>query len=177
MPTVRKVSPAQAAAWESPAPEPIDDRYTWVDKPALIFLSQSASALSEPPHVGDVVRLRSAERIVGVVLGVRVRSDGIWTHVELAYNNRIQWVSKSTIAEQLGRIKGLTRVDQPTKQINGRRHGGTHGWFVRVYKGKQPSVAKTFSDKAAGGRLESLRAALAFHAAHVSADPGMAICF
>ncbi len=177
MPTVRKVSQEQAAAWLPAAPAPKDDRYGWVDKPALIYLGQSPRPLSEQPQVGDVMRLRAAQQVVGVVLGVRVRSDGIWTHVELAYNNRIQWVSKSTIAKHLGRIKGLTRVDQPTKQINGRLHGGTHGWFVRVYSGKNPSVAKTFSDRAAGGRLEALKAALAFHAAHISADPGEAISF
>ena len=177
MPTVRKVSSVQAAAWEPPAPAPIDDRYTWVDKLALIYLNGSPRPLGEPPRAGDVLRLRGTERVVGIVLGVRVRSDGIWTHVELAYSSRIQWISKRTIAEHLGRLKGLTRVDQPTKQLNGRVHGGTHGWFVRVYNGKSPLVAKTFSDQAAGGRRESLKAALAFHAAHVSADPGMAIRF
>ena len=177
MPTVRKVSPEQAAAWQPPAPASIDDRYTWGDKPALIFLSQSPRPLSELPRVGDVVRLRAAQQVVGIVLGVRVRSDGLWTHVELAYNDHVKWVSKSTIAEHLGRLKGLTRVDQPTKQINGHIHGGTHGWFVRVYSGKGLPVAKTFSDRAAGGRLEALKAALAFHAAHISADPGEAISF
>lgn len=177
MPTVRKVSPEQAAAWETPAPASNDDRYTWGDKPALIFLSQNPRPLSELPRVGDVVRLRAAQQVVGIVLGVRVRSDGVWTHIELAYHDRIQWVSKSTIAEHLGRLKGLTRVDQPNKQINGRIHGGTHGWFVRVYSGKNPPVAKTFSDRTAGGRLESLKTALAFHAAHFEADPSEAISF
>lgn len=177
MPTVCKVSSEQAAAWETPAPVSVDDRYTWSDKLALIFLSQSSRPLSELPRVGDVVRLRAAQQVVGIVLGVRVRSDGLWTHVELAYNDHIQWTSKSAIAEHLGRLKGLTRVDQPTKQLNGRVHGGTHGWFVRVYSGKSLPVAKTFSDRTAGGRLESLKTALAFHAAHVSADPSEAISF
>ena len=64
-------------------------------------------------------------------------------------------------------MKGVTRVDQPTKLLNGRVHGGTHAWFVRVYDGKLPRLARTFSDKAAGGQLAALKAALAFYAAHV----------
>ena len=67
-------------------------------------------------------------------------------------------------------MKGSTRVDQPIKLLNGRVHGGTHAWFVRVYAGSQPKNARTFSDKAAGGQLQALRAALAFHAAHVGLD-------
>ena len=59
------------------------------------------------PRVGDVLRLRAAkgtaaEKITGVVLAVRVRQDGVWTHAQLALNGSLQWVSKSTIAVQGG---------------------------------------------------------------------------
>jgi hypothetical protein len=72
-------------------------------------------------------------------------------------------------------MKGISRVDQPTKLLHGRVHGGTHGWFVRIYEGKLPRIARTFSDRAAGGQLQALKAALAFHAAHVgiAADKGI----
>jgi hypothetical protein len=86
-------------------------------------------------------------------------------------------VSKSTIAAHLGRAKGITRVDQPTKWINGRVHGGLHGWFVRIYAGKLPRIARTFSDRAAGGQLAALKAALAFHAAHVGIEPEQGVAF
>ena len=184
MPIFRKVSAELAAAWDTPTPASriIDDRYTWVDQPAMLFLSGRPRPLDQTPRVGDVVRLRSAantpaERTTGVVLGVRVRQDGIWTHAQIAINNSIQLVSKSTIAEHLGRAKGITRVDQPTKKLNSRVHGGTHGWFVRIYEGKLPRIARTFSDRAAGGQLPALKAALAFHAAHIDLDPSQAIPF
>ena len=73
-------------------------------------------------------------------------------------------------------MKGITRVDQPTKLLNGRVHGGTHAWFVRVYAGRQPKIARTFSDTAAGGQLQALKAALAFHAAHVGLDAEAGWC-
>jgi hypothetical protein len=183
MPTFQKVPAEIAATWDTPTSSRIvDDRYTWVDRPALLFLSGNPRSLANPPRVGDVLRLRApantpAERITGVVLAVRVRQDGIWTHAQLALNNSIQWFSKSTIAEHLGRVKGITRVDQPTKMLNDRVHGGTHGWFVRIYEGKLPRIARTFSDRAAGGQLAALKAALAFHAAHVDLDPADAIPF
>ena len=74
-------------------------------------------------------------------------------------------------------MKGITRADQPTKLLNGRVHGGTHAWFVRVYDGKLPRIARTFSDTAAGGQLQALKAALAFHAAHVGLDAEAGMVF
>src|SRR5215212_3229923 len=175
MPNIRKVAASVAAAWDespAPAPRPKDDRYTWVEQPAVLYIGGKPRTLSSVPQIGDVLRLRAPagteqEKITGVVLGTRVRKDGIWTHVNLAFNGTVKWVSKSTIAAHLGRMKGITRVDQPTKLLNGRVHGGTHAWFVRVYAGCEPKIARTFSDKAAGGQLQALKAALAFHAAHV----------
>ena len=185
MPTFRKVPTEVAQQWAS-APaisaRVADDRYSWVGRPAKIYLSGKPRPLNIPPRIGDVVRLRAAtgtplEQIVGVVLDVRLRQDGIWTHVQIAIHNEMQWVSKSTIAAHMGRLKGITRVDQPTKMLNNRVHGGTHGWFVRIYEGKAPQIARTFSDLTAGGKIASLKAALAFHAEHVGLNPELAIAF
>ncbi len=184
MPLFRKVAPEVAAGWDAAGgpPRARDDRYDWVDKPAVLFLQGKARSLTCAPRIGDVLRLRAPEgtppeRITGIVLGVRVRADGVWTHAQLAFNGGMQLVSKSTIAAHLGRAKGLTRVDQPTKLLNGRVHGGTHGWFVRIYDGKVPRLARTFSDRSAGGPLPALRAALAFHAAHAGLDEIAGIAF
>src|SRR4051794_6529022 len=46
--------------------------------------------------------------------------------------------------------------------VGGRVHGGTPAWFVRLYDGKQPRLAKTFSGASAGGKLAALRAALTY---------------
>ena len=185
MPNIRKVTASVAAAWDDPpalALRPKDDRYTWIDRPAVLYIGGKPRALSIAPKIGDVLRLRAPattapERTIGIVLGTRVRKDGIWTHVNLAFNGSVKWVSKSTIAAHLGRMRGITRVDQPTRVINERVHGGTHAWFVRVYDGKLPRIARTFSDNAAGGIYLALRAALAFHAAHVEIDPDEGIPF
>jgi hypothetical protein len=175
MPILRKVSAQAAAAWDvakTPAPRAPDDRYTWVERPAILYLSGKPRSLHDIPRVGDVVRLDDptatlAQRITGVVLQVRIRKGGVWTHVQLAVDGSVQWVSKRQIAAHLGRIKGVSRIDQPTKSLHNRTHGGTHSWFVRVYEGKRPRIARSFSDQAAGGQVAALKAALAFHAAHV----------
>ena len=183
MPVVHKIPASIAADWNAP-PAPRsrikDDRYTWGERPAVLYIGGKPRPLNTPPHVGDVIRLRvpamgSPEQTTGVVLEVRVRKDGIWTHVYLAFNGTAKWVSKQSIAAHLGRMKGITRVDQPTRVLKNRVHGGTHAWFVRVYEGKLPKIARTFSDGSAGGILESLKAALAFHSAHVDieADEGI----
>ncbi len=185
MPNIRKVAASVAAAWDDPpahAPRPKDDRYTWVEQPAVLYIGGKPSALNSVPKVGDVLRLRAPastplEKTTGVVLGARVRKDGIWTHVNLAFNGTVKWVSKSTIAAHLGRMRGITRVDQPTRVLNQRVHGGTHAWFVRVYEGKHPRVARTLSDGAAGGMHLALKAAMAFHNAHAELDPDAGIPF
>jgi hypothetical protein len=183
MPTFRKVELDEARGWQRRgSPRPTDDRYAWVEREAVLFVGRRGRPLSLTPRIGDVLRLRAAEgtaaeRITGIVLGVRVRRDGIWTHAQLAVNGQISWVTKSTVATHLGRMKGITRVDQPTKHVNGRVHGGTHGWFVRIYEGTLPRIARTFSDRLAGGQLASLKAALAFHAAHVGIDAAEGILF
>ena len=185
MPNIRKVAASVAATWDDPpalAPRPRDDRYTWSERPAVLYVGGKPRALNVVPKIGDVLRLRAPsttppEKTTGVVLGARVRKDGIWTHVYLAFNGTVKWVSKSTIREHLGRMRGITRVDQPTRVLNQRVHGGTHAWFVRVYEGKQPRVARTFSDGAAGGIHMALKAAMAFHNAHADLDPEEGIPF
>ena len=184
MPTFRKVGSDEAAGWETAAgsTRSLDDRYAWVGREAVVFVGRQGRTLSCTPHIGDVLRLRAtagtaAERITGIVLGVRVRRDGVWTHAQLPVNGQVTWISKSTVATHLGRMKGITRVDQPTKLLNGRVHGGTHGWFVRIYDGKLPRIMCTFSDRAAGGQLAALKAALAFHAAHVGIGANKGIVF
>lgn len=183
MPTITKVSPEIAATWSTRTPaRPRDDRYTWAERPARIYPSGKGRSLALPPRVCDVLQLRAAdstpcEHTTGVVLDTRVRSDGLWTHVLLAIAGHERWVSKSTVATHLGRAKGLTRIDQPTKLIGGRVHGGTHAWFMRLYDGKQPRLAKTFSDQAAGGKLASLRAALALYTANTDDDLERSVVF
>ena len=185
MPNIRKVAASVAATWGEPttlAPRPKDDRYTWVEQPAVLYIGGKPRALNIVPKIGDVLRLRAPEstareKITGIVLGTRVRKDGIWTHVNLAFNGTVQWVSKSTIAAHLGRMRGITRVDQPTRVLNQRVHGGTHAWFVRVYEGKLPRIARTFSDGSAGGIHLALKAAMAFHNAHAEIDPKVGIPF
>src|SRR5689334_10709853 len=89
MPNIRKVAAAVAAAWDDPpasAPRPKDDRYTWVDRPAVFYIGGKPRPLNVVPKIGDVLRLRAPattapEKTTGVVLGTRVRKDGIWTHV------------------------------------------------------------------------------------------------
>jgi hypothetical protein len=185
MPNIHKVAAAVAAAWDEPpalAPHPKDDRYTWSERPAVLYIGGKPHALNSVPKIGDVLRLRAPsttapEKTTGVVLGTRVRKDGIWTHVNLAFDGRVTWVSKSTIGANLGRMRGITRVDQPTRVLNQRVHGGTHAWFVRVYDGKLPRIARTFSDGAAGGIHLALRAAIAFHNAHANLDTEDGISF
>jgi len=185
MPNIRKIPASVAAAWDDPpalAAHPKDDRYTWVEQPAVLYIGGKPRALNIVPKIGDVLRLRAPastahEKTTGVVLGARVRKDGIWTHVNLAFNGTVKWVSKSTIGAHLGRMRGITRVDQPTRVLNQRVHGGTHAWFVRVYDGKQPRVARTFSDRAAGGIHLALKAAMAFHNAQAELDSDAGIPF
>lgn len=185
MPTLVKVTPEVAATWSEPArrpPRQVAPRECWVERPAMLFISGRARSLSEAPKVGDVLRLRAAqgtppEQTTGVVLNTRVRSDGIWTHVEFAVGGTARWVSKSTIAEALGRIKGVSRIDQPRKQIRDRIHGGTHSWFVRTYNDKLPGRTASFSDRTEGSKRAALKAALAFHTAHTTIDASEGIPF
>lgn len=134
----------------------------------VLMVSGSERNLTQPPRVGDVVVLKASqgtptEATTGVVLRVQIRRDGVWVKAELLMHNGIQWASKSTIDRIVGRPKGVSRIDQATRHLEHRTHGGTHGWFVRVYEGKKHKIARMFSDNRYGGSGEALRAALAFH--------------
>lgn len=167
MPIVRKISAESFYADELQVTVPPAAGVQLLD---VLRISGAERSLTEPPRIGDVVRLKAApdtadERVLGVVLRVQVRRDGIWTRAELLMQAGVLWVSKSVIAGVAGRPKGVSRIDQPTKRIRDRVHGGTHGWFVRVYEGKRHKVARMFSDNQHGSCADALRAALAFHAA------------
>ena len=185
MPIVSKVAPEIAATWDAKPATPAgprDDRYDWATRPARIFIGGRPRSLRLTPRVCDVLRLRASngtpcEQITGIVLDVRVCADTVWTHALLAIAGEERWVTKSTIAAHLGRARGLTRVDQPTKRINDRVHGGLHAWFVRIYAGTAPMLAKTFSDRAAGGKLAALRAALAYYTANIEDAEAEGIVF
>lgn len=186
MPAFRKVPTEVATSWEKaqPAPSQRDDRYDWTTRPAVLFVSPRRRSLDETPRVGDVLRVSASAvaplaEAVGVVLGVRADAHGEWVYVRLALPEVIVWFTREDIAEHLGRMRGVTRVDQPSKVIKGRVHGATHAWFARVYGVDQTptTLARTFSDQPAGGILAALRAALAFHAAHAQLNPAEAVAF
>ena len=74
------------------------------------------------------------------------------------------------------RVRTTDSRHQPTKLIHGRVHGGLHAWFVGIYAGTEPKLAKTVSDRAAG-KLASLRAALAYYTAHIEGESAEGIAF
>jgi hypothetical protein len=167
MPIVRKISAETFHADEPLVAMPAANGVRLLD---VLRISGAERPLTQPPRIGDIVRLKAPpgtphERILGVVLRVQIRRDGIWTRAELLMDAGVSWVSKSAIEGVVGRPKGVSRIDQPTKRIHDRVHGGTHGWFVRVYEGKRHKIARMFSDSQHGGRADALRVALAFHAA------------
>ena len=114
-----------------------------------------------PPRVGDIVQLAGGPR--GIVTRVRAQTGGPWEVAEMLVEGQRRWVGASEIGPVLGRPRGITRMDHPRRR--------THGWFVRVYAGKQPRVARLFSDQKYHGRAAALAAALAFHAAEEQAAP------
>lgn len=185
MPTVQKVTPEVAQTWKKRIKSGVShlpEHYAWKWHPATLFITRRPRPLADTPRIGDVLLLRAAEsappaETIGVVLDVRLGADGEWSAVELALAGGARWVAASEIAEHLGRAKGVSRIDQPKKRIGSRVHGSMHGWFVRVYGGTTPCLTATFSDASAGGRRAALRAALAFHAAHVRADAGEGVAF
>jgi hypothetical protein len=161
MPIVRKISAESFYADDLPVTVP---PAASVQLLQVLRISGAERPLTQPPRVGDVVRLKASAGMA-VVLRVQIRRDGIWTRAELLMQAGVLWVSKSAIESVVGRPKGVSRIDQPTKRLRDRVHGGTHGWFVRVYEGKRHKIARMFSDNQHGSRADALRAALAFHAA------------
>jgi hypothetical protein len=113
------------------------------------------------PRVGDIVELAGTK--TGIVIRVRAQTDGGWDAAELLVCGRRRWARASEVGRAIGRPKGITRIDHP-------RHR-THGWFVRLYAGKLPRVARLFSDQKYHGRAAALAAAMAFHAVEEQCSP------
>ncbi|KAB8141998.1 hypothetical protein F8S13_15725 [Chloroflexia bacterium SDU3-3] len=114
--------------------------------------------MKELPIIGDIVLVKAADGLperTGIVLRVRTRKDGYWTAAELLIDGSIQWINKGHLVRVVGRPKGISRIDQPSRR--------THGWFVRIYEGKRTRVARLFSDQKHNGIGPALEAALAFH--------------
>ncbi len=114
--------------------------------------------MKESPLIGDIVLVKAADGMperTGIVLRVRMRKDGYWTAAELLIDGGVSWLNKGQIVRVIGRPKGISRIDQPSRR--------THGWFVRIYEGKNTRVARLFSDQKHKGIGLALEAALAFH--------------
>ena len=111
------------------------------------------------PRIGDIVEFKAShgkETLKGVVLGVRVHKEDNWTGADVFVKGQPRWVTRNQILGVIGRPKGISRIDQPTRR--------THGWFVRVdYQGKNPRLARLFSDQKYNGIGDELRAALDFY--------------
>lgn len=129
-----------------------------------------AVAVRTNPRIGDIVAIKpthgKSDPPMGIVLSVRSHKDSSWTGAEIYYEGQVQWCTRGQIERIVGRPKGISRIDQPTRR--------THGWFVRLdYEGKNPRLARLFSDQKFHGISESLRAALEFYATEkkVSALP------
>ncbi len=183
MPTLRKVAANIGETW-APAHSKLrsdDQHYAWAEQPAMLFIT-TRQRWRAGIAIGDVLRLSGPEgapatEVVGVVIDVRAVEDGGQEALLAMAGGGERWVRPGEIAECLGRVKGVSRIDQDKKTIGGYIHGGTHGWFVRVYEGTKPRLTASFSDSSAGGRRAALRAALAFHAAHVGGEAGEGIEF
>lgn len=114
--------------------------------------------MKELPRIGDIVLIKAADGLperTGIVLRVRTRKDGYWTAAELLIDGTLVWANKGQVIRMTGRPKGISRIDQPSRR--------THGWFVRIYEGKQTRVARLFSDQKHKGIGPALEAAMAFH--------------
>lgn len=183
MPTLRKVIPEIGDTWALAHSKlrGEDQHYAWGAQPAVLFITVR-QRWRDGLKIGDVLRLCGPEdapatEVVGVVLEVRAGADA-WDEALLAMAcGGERWVRPGEVTEQLGRVKGVSRIDQEKKVIGGHVHGATHGWFVRLYEGSKPRMTCSFSDASAGGRRAALRAALAYHAANVGPETGEGIAF
>lgn len=114
--------------------------------------------MKDLPIIGDILLVKAGDGMpeqTGIVLRVRTRKDGYWTAAELLIDGTVRWVNKGQLVRVVGRPKGISRIDQPSRR--------THGWFVRIYEGKRTRVARLFSDQKHNGIGPALEAALAFH--------------
>lgn len=138
-------------------------RAVWIEG-----LEMKIASTRTRPKIGDIIEIKASfsTRNVqhGIVLNVRTHKDGSWSAAELFINNnQRRWYTRGALGRILGRPKGISRIDQPTRR--------THGWFVRLgYEGKNPRLARLFSDQKHHGIDGALQAALAFYAAQQRAQ-------
>jgi hypothetical protein len=133
--------------------------YAYQDKPIQIEVWPLQHALRVPPRLGQIVQFKHSAR-TGVVLRTFTRTDGIWTHVEIWTEGGVLKASKATIARVVGKVKGISRIDQTRRRRT--TVSSQHGWFARVYAGKRHRSARLFSDQVYGTRANALHAALAW---------------
>ena len=84
--------------------------------------------MKDLPIIGDIILVKAADGLperTGIVLRVRTRKDGYWTAAELLVDGGVRWMNKGQLVRVVGRPKGISRIDQPSRR--------THGWFVRIY--------------------------------------------
>ena len=134
--------------------------YDYEGKPIEIDVWPIAQSLQVPPRLGQIIQFKYSEQ-TGVVIRTFTRVDGLWTHVEVWTERGVIKASKATIARIVGKVKGLSRIDQ-IRQRNVATVSRQHGWFARIYEGKKHRVARLFSDQVYGSRANALQAALAW---------------
>ena len=134
--------------------------YDYAGKPIQIDVWPVTQSLSVPPRLGQIVQFKHSER-TGIVIRTFTRNDGIWTHVEIWTEQGVIKASKATIAQIVGKVKGMSRIDQ-VRQRNTTTVSRQRGWFARVYEGKKHRIARLFSDQVYGSRANALQAALAW---------------
>ncbi|MBK9945525.1 MAG: hypothetical protein IPP13_28375 [Kouleothrix sp.] len=173
MPTLRKVAPDTGDTWQPARTKTTRETppAAWLARPATLFITTYRWRPNDPLSPGDVLRVSAGA--IGVV--IEVRADG-GALLAMACGGE-RWAGPGEAMERLGRVKGISRIDQAKKMLGGRVHGSTHAWFARVYDGTKTKAACSFSDAVLGGRRAALRAALAYHAAHVGLDASEGIAF
>lgn len=175
MPTLRKVAPDTGDTWQPARTKTTRETppATWLAQPATLLITTYRWRPNDPLSPGDVLRVGGpGEPTIGVVIEVQ----GDAALVALACGGE-RSAGPGEAMERLGRVKGISRIDQAKKMLGGRVHGSTHAWFARVYDGTKTKAACSFSDAVLGGRRAALRAALAYHAAHVGLDASEGIAF
>ncbi len=161
MPRIRKLSDEEVSAIESSEPLLAYGRNR-AELALVIDEGLESPEMGTPgyiatPRLGDIVRV--ADGATGVVLRVYCRDD-IWTAAELLVGEQRRCVSAASIVESNGRLRGISRIDQPSHH--------THGWYVRIgydASGKHARVSRFFSDRTYGGAAAALLAARLFHSA------------
>lgn len=173
MPTLRKVAPDTGDTWQPARTKATRETppAAWLARPATLFITTYRWRPNDPLSPGDVLRVSAGA--IGVVIDVRADGGAL---LAMASGGE-RWAGPGEALERLGRVKGISRIDQAQRTFRKISHGSTHAWFARAYEGTKPKAACSFSDAVLGGRRAALRAALAYHAAHVGLDASEGIAF